>query len=1031
MHIAADAVSLTEWKQRIRAAIEHATHLLPAQGPITTFVHHNTLHAFEDLPFEEALERAAETYHCHPYLREERYRQELDAGRIQLDDLAAVLRHDLADNAHARIGALTTRYDLRLAMLKHPLRVGTPAELHWLFEEAEALRAFQPETPPNTQDALIRSAHTWLDACDTETNAIAASIRKRFGKRLKDRSDNAVWRAPTLEILWRMCSRGVEDVAHRPPPEATTMRHVEALRAATNEDADRLVNDMLIRFCAAFLDQGFARWRLPDRDAGFWTSFISLYQHARFVDSWLVGLPKELQRIDYAKLSPIESICESLDMLAVRESEMQAYIDQTLLALRGWSGMIWQMESNAEWTLHPAPSGSLKAYLAVRLILERVAMTHIVQHSGIRTTLRELRSDCTRDTQIAHPPEDSHRAFHLFQLSQWLGWGPDKLSRCTADDWTSLVHEIEQFSSRERRRVFHLAYERRYRNQSLNAVASHVRSRSSKDPLAPKDGAEPQHAYQVVCCIDEREESFRRHLEEIDPDCDTYGFAGFYGVAMYYRGATEAHFHPLCPVVVKPQHYVQEEPLFSFEETSRLQADTRRRIGQAAHRVHLGSRSFVGGLLTGLLGALATIPLVMRILFPRLSARVMRMFGNIVTPAATQLRVERIDDVPGPTNGQIGYSLGEMTTIVGNVLRSMGLTHHFAPIVIFVGHGSSSMNNPHEAAHDCGACGGGRGGPNARAFAQMANDPRVRNRLAKTGLNIPDDVHFVGSYHNTCDDSMTYYDLDRVPVGRRAAFVRARNALQEARQRNAHERCRRFESAGSSYSTEAALRHVEGRSEDLSQVRPEYGHATNALCFVGRREWSQGLFLDRRAFLTSYDSRQDDEDRTILEGLLRAVIPVCAGINLEYYFSYVDATGYGCGTKLPHNITSLLGVMDGASSDLRPGLPWQMVEIHDPVRILFVIETTPTAMTRIMDNNPAIAQLVRNRWVQLATLNPDDGAIQLFEDGEFVPFEDSNAALPTAESSAAWYQGKEGHLPFASIVGSESSGHGATTRRER
>lgn len=62
---------------------------------------------------------------------------------------------------------------------------------------------------------------------------------------------------------------------------------------------------------------------------------------------------------------------------------------------------------------------------------------------------------------------------------------------------------------------------------------------------------------------------------------------------------------------------------------------------------------------------------------------------------------------------------------------------------------------------------------------------------------------------------------------------------------------------------EEALRHVEGRAEDLSQVRPEYGHATNALCFVGCREWSRGLYLDRRAFLQSYDPEQDDENSTM------------------------------------------------------------------------------------------------------------------------------------------------------------------------
>src|SRR5207248_7048724 len=138
------------------------------------------------------------------------------------------------------------------------------------------------------------------------------------------------------------------------------------------------------------------------------------------------------------------------------------------------------------------------------------------------------------------------------------------------------------------------------------------------------------------------------------------------------------------------------------------------------------------------------------------------------------------------------------------------------------------------------------------------------------------------------------------------------------------------------------------RAEDLSQVRPEWGHATNALTVVGRRRRTRGLFLDRRAFLNSYDPTQDDADGTVLERILQAAVPVCAGISLEYYFSYVDNTGYGSGTKLPHNIASLLGVMDGAASDLRTGLRWQMVEMHEPVRQLFVIERTPETLRKVL-----------------------------------------------------------------------------------
>src|SRR4051812_24463558 len=74
--------------------IEHAAHFLPSQGPIRVFIHHNTLHAFEHLPFHEGVKRGGETYGCNPYLPEDRYRDKLSRGRILCEDLAAVLMED-------------------------------------------------------------------------------------------------------------------------------------------------------------------------------------------------------------------------------------------------------------------------------------------------------------------------------------------------------------------------------------------------------------------------------------------------------------------------------------------------------------------------------------------------------------------------------------------------------------------------------------------------------------------------------------------------------------------------------------------------------------------------------------------------------------------------------------------------------------------------------------------------------------------------------------------------------------------------
>jgi uncharacterized protein YbcC (UPF0753/DUF2309 family) len=753
-----------------------------------------------------------------------------------------------------------------------------------------------------------------------------------------------------------------ELAAERPEPPPPLGIAADGIRARWREvhgiDVDALVHPMLFRLLASYLDQGVSVWRMPHAGtATFWESV------SRLVGAGFSPFPPlNAEGRALFQGDPDAALASCLDRLVGDVAYYERYLLETCLSHPGWSGMVHVLENNPSLVI-ARRAITLRDALAVELVLQRSWLERKLGRTFLPLA-RAVSPECVPPLD-ERPSEDEHAtARRLWQ---------------SALEWT-LYEEV--FAALE--------------THAASVLERDARTDASKRPKV-----------QAFFCIDDRECSLRRHLEEIDPSVQTFGAAGFFGVDFLFQAATSAYAVQHCPVVLRPRHVVRE---VAHESTQSTLAP---RLGQLFHFGPPTNTLFRGWLLTQLLGFWACLRLAWNVLRP--GSRLLAGPELTEVDDATRLDLLRRNDERTPEGLFVGYSVEEMADRVLGVFRSAGLVSDFADIVVFVAHGSTSANNPHFAAYDCGACSGRPGSPNARSIAWMANHPEVRAALRARGFALPSSCFVVGALHDTTRDTIRYFDVEKLPESHRPLFDDFRKTMKEALGRNAQERCRRFELAPQAPSAEEALAHVRERALSIFEPRPELNHATNALAIVGRRSLTRGLFLDRRAFLNSYDPTTDPSGN-VLASILAAVVPVCGGINLEYYFSRVDNEVYGAGTKLPHNVVSLVGVANGVDGDLRTGLPWQMVEIHEPIRLLVLVEQRPAVVLEAAKRNGSIFSWIRNGWVRLGAIDPEDGKAWIFESNDFVRVDPVDAhRAERARDSFDAFRGLSGNAPIRPV----------------
>ncbi|WP_139558932.1 DUF2309 domain-containing protein [Methylotetracoccus oryzae] len=1068
--------SHTATRQRVAELVDHLDHILPAQAPLLDFVHHNTLHGYQHLPFAQALTELERITGVRAYPSETTFRSWYAAQRIEQEDLDAVLSQstDLEpDTVVLEIGATKVRRRelYRLAMV-YGIEPTTREALRWMSRESGIFDRIMDDIPPGARHRLLQAIKTEtapsagpVPAPRTFVRALWAACADKLGLAAAGLDPEAALDPIIDEVPgWSPkesvnTDRGAEQ---RSRMEAVldhvgkTLSLPALIGELTGQSAIEALRPDLIRLCAAFLDEGVAAWQPPNRRDGLYAVW------RESVERGLLIRPSAL-RPNELPADALGAIASELTRLGLSDDRWGGYLARVALELPGWAGLINWRSRHANYAANTAAPADLADFLAVRLMLDRVWSDRLCQETwAIEATLPALRrfflshadefslrralyggtlaedladavhrliatpepTDRTRqqwqeigrlhdarqgqDRATPRAPQGPHEnVWRLFRLAQHLGLTATEVGTLPKMQVERLLRLLDDFTPQRRANLWLLAYERNYRQRIFLALSdNHGQGRWQRREHAPD--------VQIVCCMDDREESLRRHLEERNPRVETFGAAGFFGVPMYWQGLDDTRKTPLCPVVVTPTNEVHELP--------RADEAKRHRAHRRWHRLrtlrddllqHELRRNLVSSSL--LIDALAPgylLGLAAKIGAPGTFQRWARAAAStLIGPVRTTVTATAVQG----ESPRLGFTDAEQTNRIEAFLRNIGLIDHFAPLVVLLGHGSNSENNPHAAAYDCGACSGRHGGPNARVFAAMANRPQIRQNLAERGITIPDGTWFVGAEHDTCNDAVHWFDVEDLPPVLRPVQHAFRKELDLVCRLSARERCRRFASAPRAPDPGHALAHVGKRSADFSQIRPELGHATNAAAFVGRRAMSQGVFLDRRVFLISYDPTTDD-DGSLLEGILLAVGPVGAGINLEYYFSTVAADRLGCGSKVPHNVTGFFGVMDGAFSDLRTGLPRQMTEIHEPMRLLLVVEQRPEVLTAICERQAPLRELIVNGWIVLACRHPLEGSLWLFEDGSgFVQWRRPQAQTPVCAGSADWYSGHTDPLPPALI----------------
>ncbi len=1002
----------------LRALTATASELVPYFWPMRNFIHHNPLYNFEKKHFEEATKEARHLFHARTLPSREYFRKLYKEGRIRED----ILKEEID----------------------------------------KFLERFFPEKKEELKESIFRLLISDKDY-DIKKNLYVNLCPEKSGKYLgkvnvKINPEN--WAEEFAESMGRKY----------------TLYDVIDLLFGT--DIGKTLDDLMIKLCMEFLDEGQAVWGMPLRERGFFYAWGKIAVRSKRLK--MCGCT-DIEKLIEEGGSPEEAIEIVLKHLGIPEELWEDYLKLESFKLHGWMGYIRWRTHTKEYYWQKKHPISEADYLAVRLIISLSLIRNREKELPFNVSYEELKKF------ILQNPEEAFLRYEYFsgniipsfaekvyeslkdekKIKEIAEEYIKEKEKITEKNYCALLSDVEECFSEEllKNPEFIIEVIEKLREEE-GYVWLKALERTIIDDLVlslnlKREEKKERPLAQALFCIDVRSERFRRNLERIG-DYETYGIAGFFGIPISFVDLKKGHETYLCPVLIKPKNVVLEVYRDIKEEREESLAEVAKEI------LHdLKYNVFTPYITVEAIGLLFGFDMIGKTLFPlrysgvreritehrepsklmidkltkeeavevisllqrEVIRKVLREEWKVKDSKLTDKTVESIrkialeeeefDKKIGEELGlkeedfrrlieelrntyriergymriqleklaKIGFTLDEQVFFVERALRSIGLTDNFGKIVLVLGHGSKSDNNPYESALDCGACGGDHGIVNARVFALMANKKEVREKLRERGINIPEDTVFIPGEHNTTTDEVELYDLDTVPPEHMPYLRKVIEDLKLAGKLTALERCKELPTSENCKEEEEAFKEVLRNSVDWTQVRPEWGLSGNYAFIVGRRELTKNLNLRGKVFLHSYDYRKDPKG-LLLEIILSGPLVVGEWINMEHFFSAVDNERFGSGSKVYHNVVGRFGVVTGNYSDLRTGLPAQTVlrgkePFHTPVRLITVVEAPFEFVKSVIDRLPKVRELVYNEWINMVIADPEKETFYHWRDGEW------------------------------------------------